>query len=175
MGAPTMRVGYTFSPAMSDEIIIRSAEERDLPALGELGGGLVRMHHELDVSRFILPADVERGYQRWLGKERQNDDAIVLVAARSDGSVEGYLYGRIEERDWNLLLDEHAALHDILVRDDARGLGLGRRLVAAFIERVKARGVPRVVLHTAVGNERAQRLFRAVGFRPTMLEMTLDL
>ncbi len=99
----------------------------------------------------------------------------MLVAARSDGSVEGYLYGRIEERDWNLLLDEHAALHDILVRDDARGLGLGRRLVAAFIERVKARGVPRVVLHTAVGNERAQRLFRAVGFRPTMLEMTLDL
>ncbi len=60
MGAPTMRVGYTFSPAMSDEVIIRSAEERDLPALGELGGGLVRMHHELDVSRFILPADVER-------------------------------------------------------------------------------------------------------------------
>jgi ribosomal protein S18 acetylase RimI-like enzyme len=33
-------------------------------------------------------------------------------------------------------------------------------------------GAPRVVLSTMVGNAAAQELFRACGFRPTMLEMT---
>jgi hypothetical protein len=37
-----------------------------------------------------------------------------------------------------------------------------------------ARGVRRVMLWSAQANADAQRLFRAVGFRPTMIEMTLD-
>lgn len=160
---------------MTDDLTIRSAEARDLPAMGALAARLVRYHHELDPRRFILPDDIERGYTWWLGKELAEADAILLVAARADGTLDGYLYGRIEGRDWNLLLDDHAALHDVLVRDDARGHGVGRKLVDAFVALVRARGTPRVVLHTAVSNERAQRLFRAVGFRPTMIEMTLDL
>jgi hypothetical protein len=35
-------------------------------------------------------------------------------------------------------------------------------------------GAERVLLSTMVGNETAQHLFRATGFRPTMLEMTRD-
>lgn len=161
---------------MTDDLhAVRSAEARDLPAMGALAASLVRFHHALDPRRFMLPDDVERGYTGWFRKELRDPDAILLVAARADGAIDAYLYGRIEAHDWNLLLDAHGALHDILVRDEAQHLGLGRALVEAFITRVKARGAPRVVLHTAVANERAQKLFRAVGFRPTMLEITLDL
>ena len=35
--------------------------------------------------------------------------------------------------------------------------------------------MPRVVLGTAAQNERARRLFERRGFRPTMIEMTLEL
>lgn len=160
---------------MTDDLTVRLAEARDLPAMGALAARLVRFHHALDPRRFILPDDIERGYTWWLGKELSESAAILLVAARSDGTLEGYLYGRIEGRDWNLLLDDHAALHDVLVTDDARGQGVGRKLVEAFVALVRERGTPRVVLHTAVSNERAQRLFQSVGFRPTMIEMTLDL
>ncbi len=160
---------------MTDAITVRDAGERDLAAMSELAGRLVRFHHDIDPRRYLLVPEVERGYERWFRTELANADALLLVAVAGDGSVAGYLYGRIEARDWNVLLDAHAVLHDILVRDEATGLGAGRALIEAFVARVRARGTPRVVLHTAVSNERAQRLFRALGFRPTMLEMMLDL
>ena len=105
----------------------------------------------------------------------------VLERLRADGLEDDTIIlffgdnGRLEPRDWNVLLDAHAALHDILVANGAQGRGVGRALLDAFVAAVRARGAPRVVLHTAVANERAQRLFRELGFRPTMLEMTLDL
>ncbi len=161
---------------MSEEdFTVRAATADDLPAMGDLAGALVRFHHAIDDRRYLLPPEVEKGYRRWFARELQNPDALLRVAVDRDGEVLGYLYGRIEERDWNLLLDRHAALHDILVRDEARGRGVGKRLVDAFVAEVRQRSVPRVVLHTAVSNERAQAVFREAGFRPTMIEMTLEL
>ncbi|MCL2448179.1 MAG: GNAT family N-acetyltransferase [Polyangiaceae bacterium] len=99
--------------------------------------------------------------------------AVVLVAYRDELCV-GYAYGTLEERDWNMLLDAHGALHDVFVTEVARRGGLGRRLVMAMVDELTRLGAPRVVLSTMVGNEAAQRLFRGCGFRPTMLEMTRD-
>ena len=42
----------------------------------------------------------------------------------------------------------------------------------ALVAALERMGAKRVVLSTLVGNEQAQRVFRACGFRPTMLEMT---
>ena len=160
---------------MDDDITVRAATTADLPAVGTLAGELVRMHHALNPRRFLLPRKVEEGYRRWFARELKNSDAVLLVAVDRTGTVLGYLYGRFAEHDWQLLLDAHATLDDILVRDDARGRGVGKRLIDAFVGRARERGVPRVVLHTAVANERAQRVFHEAGFQPTMIEMTLDL
>lgn len=134
---------------------------------------LVRFHHAIDPERFFLPNGVEEGYRRWLGTEIESREAIVLVA-ELDGAVVGYVYGRLERRDFNMLLAEHAALHDVLVLDAARKTGAGEALVRAFVQAAADHGSPRVVLHTATSNARAQALFRKVGFRDTMLEMTLE-
>jgi ribosomal protein S18 acetylase RimI-like enzyme len=154
---------------------VRPAVPTDARALGRLGGALVRFHHAIDPSRFLVAPDLDRGYGRWLGRELAAPEAVVLVAAAPEGELLGYVYGRVEARDWMRLLDAHADLHDILVADGARGRGVGRALLAAFVAAVRARGTPRVVLQTAFANERAQAVFREAGFRPTMIEMTLDL
>jgi ribosomal protein S18 acetylase RimI-like enzyme len=52
---------------------------------------------------------------------------------------------------------------------------LARALLGRAIEWLRERGQPRVVLWTAERNDAAQRLFDALGFRRTMIEMTREL
>jgi ribosomal protein S18 acetylase RimI-like enzyme len=152
---------------------IRPARAEDLPALGKLGAELARAHHRWDPDRFFLAEPMEDGYAWWLGKELANARAVVLAAVRGERVV-GYAYGRIERRDWNALRDRCGAFIDLIVEPDARGEGAGRRLSVALVEALEAMGAPRVVLSTASRNRTAQRLFRALGFRPTMVEMTRE-
>ena len=81
----------------------------------------------------------------------------------------------LEPKDWNALLDAHGALHDILVSETARGRGIGRKLLERVQSELRERGAARIVLHTATKNLAAQKLFAAVGFRKTMIEMTCEL
>jgi ribosomal protein S18 acetylase RimI-like enzyme len=158
----------------TDGLQVRDATEADLDAMAEMAGALAQLHHDLDPKRFMLVPDVVRGYRWWFGKELASKEAILLVAEH-DGRIEGYAYGRHEERDWNLLVDRHAALHDIFVREDARRGGVASALIERFKARAKAGGAPRVLLHTATSNTRAQAAFARAGFRSTMIEMTCEL
>lgn len=155
-------------------VIIRAAETRDLPAIAALAGELVRQHYGFDAQRFMLVPNVEAGYARFFGGELTNPDSIIL-AAELTGNVVGYAYARLEGRDWNALLDAHGALHDIFVKPEVRRQGAARRLVEAVRERLSARGVPRLVLHTASKNQAARVFFAALGFRETMIELTREL
>ncbi len=155
-------------------IEIALATQRELPEISVLAGQLVRQHYGFDAKRFLLIDDPEAGYAWWFEKELRNRRAMIWCA-KQDGKVVGYAYARLEERDWNALLDEHGALHDILVDPAARGQGIGRRLLLAVLAELKQRGALRVVLHTATQNVSAHKLFASVGFRQTMLEMTCEL
>jgi ribosomal protein S18 acetylase RimI-like enzyme len=151
------------------------AEARHLPRVARLAGELVRLHHATDPARFLLVERVEEGYAYWFSRELARPGAVILVAVRDHGGDEevlGYAYGTLEDRDWNMLLDAHGALHDVFVAEGARRSGVGRALVTAMVAALERAGAPRVVLSTMVTNEAAQRVFRACGFRPTMLEMT---
>jgi ribosomal protein S18 acetylase RimI-like enzyme len=157
-------------------IQIRRATERDLLAASELAGRLARLHHDTDPGRFFLPENVVEGYAWWFKRELERDGAVILVAeATTNGStprIVGYAYGGLAERDWNLLLDEHGAIHDVYVADDERRSGVGALLLSAMLEALEALGAPRIVLSTMPSNLNAQRLFARHGFRATFIEMT---
>lgn len=156
------------------DFVVRSMKLEDLPEVGVLAGQLVRMHYDFDPQRFLKPEDPEKGYQRWFATQIPRNDTILLVAADAEG-VCGYVYARMEPRDYNDLLDACTKLHDILVAARARGRGVGEALLRETFERAREKGAPRVVLLTAAQNESAQRLFKRCGFRTTMLEMTAEL
>jgi ribosomal protein S18 acetylase RimI-like enzyme len=155
------------------ELAIRHADRDDLPRVAQLAAQLVRLHHSFDPRRFFLEEPVERGYEWWLGRELENADAIILVATLGEEIV-GYAYATVEKRDWNLLLDRYAGLHDVFVDDTARVRGVAEKLLRALLAEAKQRGAPRVVLMSAVQNASAQRVFARVGFRPTMIEMMCE-
>jgi ribosomal protein S18 acetylase RimI-like enzyme len=154
-------------------IIVRPAKAADAEALGRMGAALVRQHHGFDAQRFMLPEDVESGYRWWLSKEMKAKEAVVLVAEQA-GEVVGYVYGRVEERDWSTLRDRCGGFHDIWVEEGARRSGAGRLLAEGLIRRFTELGVPRVILMSATKNEGAQRFFARLGWRPTMVEMTRE-
>jgi ribosomal protein S18 acetylase RimI-like enzyme len=157
------------------ELVIRPATTDDLRALGRLGALLLRTHYEFDRLRFMAPGEgVEEGYAGFLATQLTNPNAVVLVAER-DGAVVGYVYAAVEPPSWKELRDTAGFIHDVLVAEPQRGLGLAAALVDAAVAWLRGKGVPRVVLGTAEANERAQRLFSRLGFRRTMVEMTREL
>ena len=116
----------------------------------------------------------EHGYGSFLGTQLDDPSIVVLVAER-DGKVLGYTYAGVEGNDYMSLRGPAGVLHDIVVDPDHRRNGVGRMLLDATLEALKARGAPRVVLSTAERNQSAQRLFDRAGFRRTMIEMTKEL
>ena len=161
--------------AMPPAVRIRPATPADLKAIGRLGALLVRTHHDFDPDRFIaaMPRTEDR-YGSFLGTQLEEPSIIVLVAER-DGEVIGYTYAGVEGYDYMALRGPAGVLYDIVVDPAHREQGVGRALLDATLETLKAKGAPRVVLSTAEGNKSAKRLFARAGFRRTMIEMTHEL
>jgi len=156
-------------------VIIRRATEADLPALGRLGGVLLRTHHDFDNRRFMAPGDdPEAGYAWFLGTQLTERDVVVFVAEQR-AAVVGYVYAGIEPQSWKELRDEAGFIHDVVVDERGRRKGLAGRLIEVALEWFASRGMPRVVLWTAEQNVDAQRVFARLGFRKTMIEMTREL
>jgi ribosomal protein S18 acetylase RimI-like enzyme len=154
---------------------IRGATESDAPALGRLGGLLLRTHYEFDRQRFMAPGDdPESGYASFLRWQMQEDDVAIFVAEQ-DGQVVGYVYAGLEPQSWKELREAAGFIHDVIVDAAGRRTGVASSLVEAAAQWLKARGAPRVLQWTASPNEAAQRLFERLGFRRTMIEMTREL
>jgi ribosomal protein S18 acetylase RimI-like enzyme len=154
---------------------IRRATEADAPALGRLGGLLLRTHFDFDRKRFMAPGDdPEAGYASFLRWQMSEDDVVIFVAAQ-EGTVVGYVYAGLEPLSWKELREACGFIHDVIVDARGRRTGIATALVEAAAAWLKERGAPRVMLWTAEPNEAAQRLFERLGFRRTMVEMTREL
>ncbi len=154
---------------------IRKAESRDLDSLGRLGVMLMRTHYGFDQQRFLGPREgSERGYAAFLGGVLDSPDDCVFVA-EENGTIRGYVYAGLEPMSWKELRGPSGFIHDVAVVEEARRTGIATKLLDAAIEWLRAHGAPRVILWTAASNTPAQTLFRRLGFRDTMIEMTMEL
>src|SRR3954464_6944416 len=152
---------------------IRTATDADWPRIGELGELQVRAHYAFDSARFFPPDKLTAGvYVSRVREEIAGGRATVLVAD-VDGRIAGYVFAAIEPESWKELRHEAGVVHDLVVDEPDRRAGIGEALLRSAMDWFAGRGVRRVMLGTAPQNERAQRLFRRIGFRPTMIEMTL--
>lgn len=156
------------------DAFVRVATEQDLPALGRLGAALVRQHVAFDARRFIAPPHAETTYATFLAAQMRQRDAVILVAER-DHVIAGYAFSSIEPESIKELRATAGFIHDILVDEPVRHGSIGTALVEASIAWLREHGAERVMLWSAAQNTGAQRLFARLGFRPTMVEMTMDL
>ena len=156
-------------------VTIRKAERGDLPSLGRLGAMLIRTHYEFDKQRFLAPIEgVESGYASFLGRAMESLDDCVFVADE-DGETIGYVFAALEPLSWKELRGPAGFIHDLAVAEPSRRRGVGTKLMKVAVDWLRERRAPRVILWTAAPNEAAHALFRRLGFRDTMIEMTKEL
>jgi GNAT superfamily N-acetyltransferase len=154
---------------------VRKAERRDLEALGRLGAMLMRTHYAFDRERFLAPGEgAEQSYSSFLGRMLDSPESRVWVAER-DGVIIGYVFAALEPLSWKELRGPAGFIHDVAVTEEARHSGVGTKLIEVAIEWLRSRGAPRVILWSAAANETARTLFGRLGFRETMVEMTMEL
>src|SRR5215470_2845527 len=135
-----------------DKIVIRLANDSDLPSVGRLGALLLETHYRFDQKRFMAPhPNSAEGYAWFLRSQLKEKDVVVFVAERG-GAVVGYVYAGLEPRSWKELREMAGFIHDVVVEDSSRRLGIASSLVEAAVDWLREHGAPRVVLWTAERN-----------------------
>ena len=84
-------------------------------------------------------------------------DAVFLVARRA-----GEILGSIAFR---IIAPGHAEIKRMFVRAEARGKGVGRRLLEALEDEARRRNVNRISLETGIRQPEAIGLYRASGYQ----------
>jgi putative acetyltransferase len=82
----------------------------------------------------------------------------MFLVARRDGEALGSIAYR-------LIAPGHAEMKRLFVRGEARGVGLGRRLLNALEDAARAHGIERISLETGVKQGEAIGLYRACGYQ----------
>lgn len=138
-----------YAAFMNESIVVRPAEDRDLPELGRLGAMLLRTHYAFDTRRFMAPVErPDEGYSWFLGTQLHEEGVVILVAEDCDELV-GYVYAGVEEKSRKELREAAGFIHDVVVTERVRRHGLAEKLIEAAAEWLVARGVERVMLWAA--------------------------
>jgi ribosomal protein S18 acetylase RimI-like enzyme len=140
---------------------IRDARPDELETVGEIRVAAYLADGFLSADSAYTPR------LRSLGADGDGD---VLVAVRedADGTGRDEILGTVMICGWPggelpQSADE-AEVRALAVAPDARGLGIGRRLLGAIIERARASGVRHLVLASRTDMVRAQHLYVEAGF-----------
>ena len=122
------------------EILIRRMRLEDVDAVTEI-----------ERATFARPWSRESFRQEMV----RNKAARYLVALR-DGRIVGYAGA------WIILDESH--ITNIAVAEKERGKGIGRRLTEALMQYISNLGAAYATLEVRVSNERAQHLYKSLGF-----------
>jgi GNAT superfamily N-acetyltransferase len=116
------------------------------------------------------------GFRDWYGRSEPPEETFLagverlivrpdteyLLAAACDRPPGGVCQLRYRYGVWTA--SEDCWLEDLFVEESARGAGVGEALVAAAIDRARARGCGRVELDVSESNRAAWALYERMGF-----------
>lgn len=153
--------------------VIRRARAGDERRVAEFAIRLFDQHVEYDPERFSTFANLDGAARFYLSRFDTPDSAVLV--AEIDNEIVGFAYLERDALNYAELLENGTWLHDIYVDEHARAEGVGKGLIKAAAEAAKEMGAEKLLLSVAARNNAAQKVFEKAGFRPTMMEMTLNL
>jgi ribosomal protein S18 acetylase RimI-like enzyme len=136
---------------------------------------IAALHESWDSARYGYLPHPEQMYQSWLKSRATDPRSVLLVAEQAPGKLAGFLVGTAEREIPIYRLREFGFIHDLWVEPEYRNEGLARQMVMLAVERFRDMGMAQVRCETAQANEIARGLFARCGFRPSTVEMLLEI
>lgn len=154
-------------------MIIRFAEERDIPQMLDLLGQVKKVHQDIrpDLFREGTKYD-EAGLKQMLA-----DPQRPVLAAEEGGRMVGYTICAILVTQGDPVLKDRKELYidDLCVDAAVRGKGVSKLLWQRAVEYAKELGCDAITLNVWEGNDRARKFYEHCGLtvRKTMMEYPL--
>jgi len=148
-----------------DEVIVRTAEKKDLETLLRFEQGVIEAERPFDVT---LKRDDIRYYDMAAMLATPN---VRLVVAELNGEVVGSGYARIEESKPYLKHDQHAYMGFMYTVPEHRGKGVNQKIIEALEQWANSHDVTEMRLEVYVENLAAIRAYEKVGFSGLLLKM----
>lgn len=147
-----------------EEINIRSAELRDIPALGRLLYEVHKVHS--DVRPDLFKAGARKYTDEQLEEILQSGERPVFVAEQ-DGQVAGYAFCIPKQLVGDRSMTDVRTLHidDLCVDEAARGKHIGTKLYDFVLDFAKRQGYYNVTLNVWADNKAAVKFYEKIGLR----------
>lgn len=112
---------------------------------------------DVDAVAELEQAVFARPWSRESFRQELTRNAVArYLVAEENGEILGYAGA------WIIMDESH--ITNIAVREDARGRGIGRQLTAELLQILSNLGACYATLEVRVSNERAQNLYKSLGF-----------
>ena len=151
-------------------LLIRKAENKDIPALQALLKQVGNVHHEGRPDLFL--PDTCKYNEQELRQLLTCDETPVFVAVEQD-EVCGYAFCRLTKSYGNGAFVEHKALYldDLCVLETCRGTGVGKALYQYVLQFAKGQGCYHVTLNVWTCNPTAVKFYEKMGLTPQKITM----
>lgn len=138
---------------MKKDALIRLAEPKDLPEIVEL----CRQH------ALFERAEYDKSGKHELLKEHLFSDhpSLSCIVAQLDNSIVGYATFMKQFSTWDA--DFYLYMDCLFLTEDARGYGIGERLMNRIKEEARKLGCNMIQWQTPEFNERAMKFYRRIG------------
>jgi GNAT superfamily N-acetyltransferase len=159
----------------ADGLVLRTAEPADREAAIALIHALNAYENRLTGDRLETRAAAEASFARLMERIAARHGRLVLAC--DDDRIVG-LMGFVVEEDQPFIREDvrrYGVVTDLVVDEDARGRGIGRRLLEEAERLARAEGLGRLAIGVLDANEAAARIYRAFGFADYLRVMTKDL
>lgn len=153
-----------------EEINIRSAELRDIPALGRLLYEVHKVHS--DVRPDLFKAGARKYTDGQLEEILQSGERPVFVAEQ-DGQVVGYAFCIPKQFVGDRSMTDVRTLYidDLCVDEAARGKHIGTKLYGFVLDFAKRQGYYNVTLNVWADNKAAVKFYEKIGLRVQKIGM----
>lgn len=142
---------------------IRKAKIEDLKEIQRLS--LLQFENELKNFDTTLNREwsFSKDGEEYYKKSIIEEDRCVFVAI-VDGKIIGYLEGGISQCGPNRMFSELVELEYMLVMEEYRSIGVGKKLYQAFADWCKEKGVKRLCVQASAKNAAAIAFYHKNGF-----------